>query len=409
MSKTCITLIAQATLIAGVTLASLSSAFAVDAVLIRAKRVYTMNGPPQENVEVLVRENRIVGVGQSIKPLGTYQLLEVDTLMPGLIDASSSAGLRGGDAEQTREVTPEFETATTIDWRSRDFDEALSQGITTVNIMPGTENVIAGFSCLAKTAGSDLSTQADNERIVDPRTGLVMAVCSDPTGGNRSRTRPDSIYVRLPTNRMGVVWIIRNRLQRAQLIPSADATDESSDVDQTDQRLAQVVNGETRVFGVSRTSFDIETLLTLAGDYKFSPVLFGGHEAYKKIDELASKSVPVVYTAQTDSQLIGSERTDLFWNTAGKLDEAGVAISLAGGQLLDRARFAVRYGLDPDSALAAVTTRPAAVLGQGDRLGQIAADFGADLVALDGPPLEFTTNIRWVMVDGKIYQTSDNE
>lgn len=411
MNSSCFTLIAQARLIAhAILFASLGLAIsthvsAEDAVLIRAKHVYTMNGPPQENVEVLVRDNRIVGLGQSIKPLGSYQVIEVDTLMPGLIDASSSAGLRGGDAEQTREVTPEFETATTIDWRSREFSEALAQGITTVNIMPGTENVIAGFSCLAKTAGSDVSTSTDNNRIVDPQTGLVMAVCSDPTGGNRSRSRPDSIYVRLPTNRMGVVWIIRNRLQRAQLIAAKDDIEE----DEVNSRLAQVVTGGTKVFGVSRTSYDIETLLSLADDYNFSPILFGGHEAYKTVESLAEKKVPVVYTAQTDDQLVGSERTDLFWNTAGKLDQAGVPVSLAGGQLLDRARFAVRYGLDADSALAAITTRPASVLGQGDKLGQIAADFGADLVALDGPPLEFTTNIQWVMVDGKIYQTSDSE
>lgn len=402
---TSLTLVARVALAAGLLVGSLGSVDGADAVLIRVKHLYAMNGPVQQNVEVLVRENRIVGIGESIEPLGTYQVIEVDTLMPGLIDASSSAGLRGGDAEQTREVTPEFETASTIDWRSRDFVEALAEGVTTVNIMPGTENVIAGFSCLAKTMGDDLSTTANNSRIIDPQTGLVMAVCSDPTGGNRSRSRPDSIYVRLPTNRMGVVWIIRNRLQRAALLTQSDATE----VDEVDSRLAMVVTGAAKVFGVSRTSYDIETLLSLADDHQFTPILFGGHEAYKTIDSLVLRSVPVVYTAQTADRLIGSERTDLFWNTAGKLDEAGVLVCLAGGQLLEQARFAVRYGMNQDSALEAITTRPADLMGQGDKLGRIAADYGADLVALDGPPLEFTTNIQWVMVNGKIHQTSDGE
>lgn len=405
MRKTSLTLVAQVALAVGFILSSLGAVDAADAVLIRAKRIYTMNGPVQENMEVLIRDNRIVGIGESIQPLGTYEVLEVDTLMPGLIDASSSAGLQGGDTEQTREVTPEFETATTIDWRSRDFAEAISEGVTTVNIMPGTENVIAGFACLAKTAGSDLSTTEKNSRIVDSQTGLVMAVCSDPTGGNRSRSRPDSIYVRLPTNRMGVVWIIRNRLQRASLVAGADG----DSTDNVDNRLASVVSGAAKVFGVSRTSYDIETLLALADDYNFKPIVFGGHEAYKTIDSLVSRSVPVVFTAQTADQLIGTERTDLFWNTAGKLDEAGVSVCLAGGRLLDSARFAVRYGMNPDSAVEAITVRPAELLGQGDKLGRIAADYTADLVAMDGPPLEFTTNIQWVMVNGKIHQTSDGE
>ena len=63
--------------------------------------------------------------------------------------------------------------------------------------------------------------------------------------------------------------------------------------------------------------------------------------------------------------------------------------------------------MSTDAALAAVTTVPARLLGAEQRLGRIAADFDADLVALDGPPLEFTTNIQWVMVDGKV-QASQN-
>jgi imidazolonepropionase-like amidohydrolase len=378
---------------------------AADAILIRAKHLYSMTGPPRENQEVLVRGNRIVAVGDVIRPLGTYQVIEVDTLMPGMIDASSSAGLRGGDAEQTREVTPDFETVVSLDWNSRDFSEAIAGGITTVNVMPGTENVIAGFSCLVKTAGSMVVTDQNNDRIVDPRTGLVMAVCSDPTGGNRSRTRPDSIYVRLPTNRMGVVWILRNRLQRARV----ELDKPAEEPDPVDVKMAGLLEGDFRAFGVSRTSYDIQTLLELAQQHGFQPVVFGGHEAYKTVDALVDAEAEVVFTAQTDSGLIGQERTDLFWNTPGKLTEAGVPVTLAGGQLLERARFAVRYGMDADAALQAITTRPAQLLGQSTRLGQIAADFDADLVAFDGPPLEFTTNLLWVMVDGNVHQSSNGE
>jgi hypothetical protein len=246
---------------------------------------------------------------------------------------------------------------------------------------------------------------ADNARIIDSQTGLVMAVCSDPTGGNRSRSRPDSIYVRLPTNRMGVVWIIRNRLQNTKT-----SLEEKREIeDPIEKRLADLITGKIKTFGVSRTSYDIETLLNLSDDFGFKPIVFGGHEAYKTIDALVSRSAAVVYTAQTADATIGSERTDLFWNTPGKLDAAGIPVTLAGGQLLDKARFAVRYGLDAESALQAITTRPAELLGQGSKLGRIAAEYSADLIAFDGPPLEFTTNIQWVMVQGKVYQSNNGE
>ena len=382
----------------------LPDAGAADATLIRARFLYTMNGPPQENVEILVRDNKVVGIGESIQPLGTYQVIDAHTVMPGLIDAYSSVGLRGGENESTREVTPEFETASTIDWRSRDFREAVSEGVTSANIMPGTDNVIAGFACLVKTAGDDLSLNLENRRIVQPHTGLAMAVCTDPTGGNRARTRPDSIYVRQPTNRMGVVWIIRSRLQAAK-----QAASRLGELDEVSQRLGKLLDGTTRAFGVSRTSFDIETLIALAEEFNFQPVLFGGHEAYKTVELLRDKNVPVVYTAAAAGATVGEERTDLFWNTPGRLDAAGVSVCLAGGDLLNRARFAKRYGMDADSALQAITTRPAALLGVGERVGQVAPDFDADLIALDGPPLEFTSNVQWVMVEGQLLDLENGE
>lgn len=393
------------TIVAGLLLSALAvtlapNIFAADATLIRARRVYTMNGPPMENMEVLVRDNRIVGFGEHVVPIGTYQLVEVDTLMPGLVDAASGVGLRGGDSESTREVTPEFETATTIDWHSRDFPAAVRSGITAVNIMPGTDNVISGLACVAKTAGADTSLEANNKRLLVAQSGLALAVCSDPTGGNRSRTRPDSIYVRQPTNRMGVVWIIRARLQDARQ-PAED--------DATSQRLHPVLTGKLPVFGVSRTAYDIETLFTLGAEFGFKPILFGGHEAYRKIDLLTAEQTPVVYTAPLGGATRGEERTELFWNTPAMLDEAGIAVSLGGGDLLERARFARRNGMNEDSALAAITSRPADLLGVGDRVGRIAADYDADLIALDGDPLDFTSKIQWVMVDGQLLDLSNGE
>jgi len=368
-----------------------------EAILIRAKQLYSMHGQPQRNVEVLVRDGRIVGIGDSIRPYGDYQTLEVETLIPGLIDTSSSAGLRGGAAELTREVTPEFETAVTIDWQSRDFREAVAEGTTAVNIMPSTENVFGGFSCLAKTAGADLSLEVDNDRIVQVRSGLAIAMCSDPAGGNLARERPDSIYVRLPTNRMGVVWIIRSRFQQVRDNQLREDQDPK-----VIEPLRAVLNGQFQVFAVSRTAYDIETWIALADEYKIPPIIFAGHEAYRSADLLGKRKIPVVYTAMTTRDLSGEEGTTLFWNTPGKLAAAEVPVILAGGDLLTQARFAVRFGMDSQSALAAITTRPAALLGAAERLGKIHADFDADMVALDGPPLEFTTNIQWVMVDGKI-------
>jgi imidazolonepropionase-like amidohydrolase len=66
----------------------------------------------------------------------------------------------------------------------------------------------------------------------------------------------------------------------------------------------------------------------------------------------------------------------------------------------------VKAGLTPAAALAAATTTAAALLGLDKELGRVAPGFLADLVAVEGDPLQnidvLFTNVRWVMRDGKI-------
>jgi imidazolonepropionase-like amidohydrolase len=66
----------------------------------------------------------------------------------------------------------------------------------------------------------------------------------------------------------------------------------------------------------------------------------------------------------------------------------------------------VQAGLTPAQALAAATTTPAALLGQGDRLGRVAPGFAADLIAVAGDPLRdiaaLFDGVRWVMKDGRV-------
>jgi imidazolonepropionase-like amidohydrolase len=61
----------------------------------------------------------------------------------------------------------------------------------------------------------------------------------------------------------------------------------------------------------------------------------------------------------------------------------------------------VRFGLDREVALRALTLEPAEVLGVADRVGSLAAGKDANLILLDGDPLEPATRIQMVILDGK--------
>ena len=66
----------------------------------------------------------------------------------------------------------------------------------------------------------------------------------------------------------------------------------------------------------------------------------------------------------------------------------------------------VKAGMTPEQALKTATTVGAELLGQQDRLGRIAPGFAADLVAVDGNPLDHIealfNGVKWVMKDGRV-------
>ena len=365
-----------------------------DRFLIRAKHIYSANGIWGNKGEVLIYDGKIKFVGDTIDVSSPVTIMEVDSLMPGIVDAYSSVGLSGGTSEVSREIAPEFNTYSAIDWGSRDFLEAVEEGVTTAQVIPATESVFSGLACIVKTAGEP------SQRTIASSGSAVIAVSSDPTSRNRARSRPDGIYMRQPTNRMGVVWIVRSSLTRIRSGGTIDGADPTSTA-----LLKEILNGKRKTLAVSRTDFDIRSALDLGDEFGFKPVIYGGDEVYRILDEFKKRDGQIVYTALARSAATsrGTEGTALRWNVPGKLIEADVPFCLAGDALLDQARFAFRFGLTPKQAIAAITSRPAEILGLSDRVGTIETDKDADLIALNGDPLQPTSGIAWTMVGGKIY------
>jgi imidazolonepropionase-like amidohydrolase len=353
-------------------------------IVVKAAKVYTQAGKPLSPGTVHVKDGKTVAVAAAMDVPAGAKLVDLGSgvLIPGLIDAFASIGVEGGAAESTVEISPNFRVLDAIDWSSKSFRQARSEGVTAAAIVPGADNVVAGLSSVVKTAG------AKSKRVVKADHSLVIVLASDPTSGNNSRNRPDSIYNRQPTNRMGVVWLLRHECATAARSKGGP--------------LSDALAGKRPVICLSRSDVDIVAALRLNKDYPMALSIAGGQEAYKVRGELAAAKTPVLLGPLDTAAANGPEGTETVLNVAGALRDAGVPIALTGGKLLDQARFAARFGLPKDAALAAITAAPAKLLGLEDRIGTIAAGRDADLVALSGDPFELTSKIRWTMIDGVI-------
>ncbi len=96
---------------------------------------------------------------------------------------------------------------------------------------------------------------------------------------------------------------------------------------------------------------------------------------------------------------------------AAKLNAAGIRFALASGgltpqQFMDNVKKAIAAGLARQTALEALTIRPAEIAGVDKQLGSIEPGKIADLVVTEGDALSDGGRIRTVIVDGEPYEVT---
>src|SRR4051812_30577010 len=100
------------------------------------------------------------------------------------------------------------------------------------------------------------------------------------------------------------------------------------------------------------------------------------------------------------------ESTRRAFKAGVKLGMGSDAVYSMFGQNTRELEWFVKAGMTPAQALATATTTAAELLDQKDRLGRLAPGFTADIVAVEGRPLEeihdVIAGVRWVMKDGTV-------
>ncbi|SMF70402.1 amidohydrolase family protein [Allosphingosinicella indica] len=180
--------------------------------------------------------------------------------------------------------------------------------------------------------------------------------------------------------------------------------------------LVPVLQGrQLLLIHVERAS-DILQMLKLKEEFPaLRIVLVGAAEGWTVADRIAAARVPVIANALVD--LPGSfEMTAATQSNVGRMRAAGVDVALGminddetrqirlltqyAGNLVALGKVPGATGLTWGQALATISSAPAEAMGMGGEIGSLRSGRRADVVIWDGDPLELTSNVDWVMIDG---------
>jgi len=387
-------------------------------VVIKAGKILTMAGQPIKQGLIIIEGQNIKAIGKNLPiPDGAEIIDEPEAwVLPGLIDANSALGMvdERGQSENEELSEPNVAQLDVLDGLYP-FDKRIAQsrasGITTALICPGRRSVIGGQAAVVRLIGKTV----EEMKILAP-AGVKFSIGEGPKQAFGSKGR-------LPSTRMGNIYVIRQALQEAReyaskwadydkgLAQAKKGKKNTADLqpprrDLRLEPLAKVVMGELPAFIECYRMDDISGAIRLVDEFKLKAVFIGCAEGYLVAGEISKRGIPVIVGPMG----IGPKRTEtenVAISNAARLHKAGVKIALEsetqyGLAALEElplvAALAVRGGLSEEEALKAITINAAEIIGAGDKIGSLEPGKQADLVIFSGNPLDYQTRVKKVIM-----------
>ncbi|HEX2130539.1 MAG TPA: amidohydrolase [Actinophytocola sp.] len=373
--------------------------------------VVPVDGDPIEGGTVLIDGGTIVAVGPEAEVDVPDDAEIVDAsgtwVLPGFVESHGHVGVveegDGWAGIDVNEMTdPNGARLRALDGINPDdegFRDALSGGVTTVVVKPGSGNPIGGRTVAVKSWGRTVE-----DMLVREPTSVKSAL-----GENPKRIYGDQ--KKLPSTRLGVAAVIRDAFTKAQDYREARewAIREGRpfERDNTQEILVRVLEGEVPWCQHSHRADDIATAIRLAEEFGYELIVNHGTEGHLLADTLAAKDIPVII----GPLIIGRSKVEVrrrSMRNPGILARAGVRIALTTDHpvvpidyLVHQATFAVKEGLDSETALRSITVNPARIMGLSDRVGALKPGLDADVVLWSGDPLDVMSRAVRVFVDGR--------
>jgi imidazolonepropionase-like amidohydrolase len=391
--------------------------FASRPTVIRNVNLLTAAGPLVRNGAILLRDGKIVAVGQSVDAPADAVVIDGQGkyVTPGLVDTHSHLGVYpapGGQAlsdgnEATNPVTAHVWAEHSVWPQDPQSPRNLAGGVTTLQVLPGSANLIGGRSAVLKVVPS---RTVQGMKFPGAKYGMKMA-CGE---------NPKRVYAnRGPSTRMGNVagyraaWIGAEQYRRRWDAWLANRTGDPPARDLGNETLAEVLRGNILVHNHCYRADEMAQMMDVAREFGYRIRSFHhGVEAYKVADLLARDSISA--SIWSDWGGFKMEAIDGVVGNLPLVHRAG-AITIvhsddpSGSQrLTQEAAKGMAAGrrlgipISDEDAIKWVTINAAWALDLHDRIGSLEPGKNADVVLWSHNPFSVYARAEKVWVDGAL-------
>lgn len=400
-------------------------------VLLRGATILTATGERIEGGDLLLLDGKIAAISKTaLEAKEGVTVIDVSGkfITPGLIDTHSHLGVyptpnveaHSDGNEATSPTTPDVNAEHSVWPQDPGFQRALAGGVTALQILPGSANLIGGRSATLQLHPGISSAAM---RFPDAPGGVKMACGENPKrvyGGRGGK----------PSTRMGNMAVWRQTFQKAAETREAwdgyteklkkwsedpnrqeDKKPKEPSLDLAQETLIGILRGDLLVHVHCYRADEMIQVLQLADEFGFEIRSFHhAVEAYKIRDILAKWDVSV--STWADWWGFKIEAHDAILQNAGLLHEAGARAIIHSDSAIDiqrlnqeasKAYWAAKHaGLDvsENDALRWITINPAWALGIDDVTGTLEEGKRADVVVWSADPLSIYARAEIVWVEG---------
>ncbi len=358
--------------------------------------------------DIRVKNGIIAEIGTGLVPDEDETIFEAagKQVYPGFVDAHSHLGLddygmgyEGHDYNEMGDIVScQLRGIDSYYPQDKAIPMALAGGVTTVGVGPGSANVLGGTFFAVKTFGNCV----DDIIVKDP----VAMKCAFGENPKRCyKDRGDSARMTTAAKLREMLFAARDYMERKEA--AGDDVKARPKFDMKMEALIPVLKGELPLKAHAHRADDICTALRIAKEFGVRITLEHVTEGHLVVEELKRANVPLaVGPTMTNASKI--ELVNKTFATPGILASEGLQVSIITDapvipeQYLPLcAGLAVKSGMDSFDALKAITINPAKHLGVEDKVGSLEVGKDADIVIADGDPMDSSTRIETVFLNGK--------